>query len=71
MGEKHPICLGLFGLGFFFLVMIIPYNLLSQPGSVLLTGNANLKEAVLELKIQGRKEKTMAWIKIIPLDRNG
>lgn len=55
----------------FFLVMIIPYNLLSQPGSVLLTGNANLKEAVLELKIQGRKEKTMAWIKIIPLDRNG
>lgn len=75
VGEKHPKCLGLFGLGWFFglgfFKIIIPYNLLSQPGSLLLTGNADLKEAVLELKKPGRKEKTMAWIKIIPLDRNG
>lgn len=51
--------------------MVIPYSLLSQPGSVLLTGNADLKEAVLKLKKPDRKEKTMARIKIIPLDRNG
>lgn len=64
-GQKHPKC-------FWDFLMIIPYNLLSQFGSVLLTGNAELKEAVLELlKKPGRKEKTMAWIKNIPPDRNG
>lgn len=50
----------------------MPYNLLSQLSSVLLTGNAELKEAVLKLlKKPGRKEKTMPWIKTIPPDRNG
>lgn len=49
----------------------MPYNLLSQLSSALLTGNADLKETVLELKKPGRKEKTMAWIKTIPLNRNG
>lgn len=48
--------------------VIVTYDLVSLPRSVLQTGITELKKAMLELlEKPGRKEKTIAWIKNTPV----